>query len=94
MLPPSKNTPGNFDRPLLTIFRTNFFEIAESRLGPEVADGHVSIPGCGTIQQGRNLSDGGVLLYIKDNLKARVLHASKTIQLGKPMKPEYLFCEV
>ena len=36
---------------------------------------------------------GGVL-YIKNTLRAQVLHSSQTTQRGKPMKPEYLICKL
>ena len=72
----------------------HLFGIAEPRLGLEVTDSHVSIPGYSTIRQNRTSSGIGVCLYIEDNLNARVLHPSKTTKLGKPMKPEYLFCKL
>ena len=36
----------------------------------------------------------GVILYVKENLKAKVLHKANIAQPGKPLKPEYLFCAV
>ena len=59
-----------------------------------MADGHVSIPGYSVIRQYCNRIAGGILLYIKDNLKGKVLHASKTTCSGKRLKSEYLSCEM
>ena len=38
------------------------------------------------------MGGGGVILYVKENLKAKVLHKSNTAQPGKRLKPKYLFC--
>ena len=40
------------------------------------------------------MAGGGVILYVRENLKAKVLDLSNTTQWSKPLKPEYLFCEV
>ena len=40
------------------------------------------------------MGEGGVILFVKENLKAKVLHKSNTAQTGKPLKPKYLFCAV
>ena len=37
------------------------------------------------LRQDRNLAGGGILLYVKNNLKAKVLHTSKTTQQGKSL---------
>ena len=72
----------------------HIFGVAETRLGPEVDDCHVEVPGYSVLRQDRNLGGGGIILYIKNNLKAKVLHTSKTTQRGKPLKTEYIFCAV
>ena len=66
----------------------HIFGVAETRLGPEIDDHLVNIHGFSVVRQDRNLNGGGILLYLKDNLKAKILHISKTTQKGKPMKPE------
>ena len=70
------------------------FGVSETRLGDEVNDNVVDIPGYSVLRQDRNISGGGVLLYIRENFKAKILCSSKTQQRGKPLKPEYLFCSV
>ena len=70
------------------------FGVAETRLGPEIDDCHIDVPGYNVLRQDRNLAGGGILLYVKNNLKAKVLHTSKTTQQGKPLLPEYIFCAV
>ena len=72
----------------------HFFGIAETRLGPTVPDSVVDIPGYSVLRQDRNTGGGGILLFVRNNLKAKVLHRSSTTQSGKPLKPEYLFCKV
>ena len=72
----------------------HLFGIAETRLGPEVNDNFINIPGYSVLRQDRNIRGGGILLYVKENLKAKVLFSSTTEQRGKPLKPEYIFCSV
>ena len=67
------------------------FGVAETRFGPEVAD--IKVPGYSTLRQDRN-THCGIALYIKENFKAKVLCSSKTEQVGKPLKPEYLLCSI
>ena len=66
----------------------------ETRFGPSVEDSFGEIEGFSIIWQDRNTVGGGVLLYIRNNLKANVLFKSATTQVGKPRKPEYIFCTV
>ena len=70
------------------------FGIAENRLDHEVKDHIVNIPGYSVLWQDRNVNSGGILLYIKEHLEAKILCSSKTKQCGKPLKPEYLFFSV
>ena len=69
----------------------NFYHVfctAETRLGHSVSDHIVKIPGYSTIRQDRNTHGGGILIYIRENFKAKVLFSSKTEQSGKPLKSE------
>ena len=68
------------------------FGVAETRFGPEVAN--IQIPGYSALRQDRNTHGGGVVLYIKENFKAKVLCSSQTEQVGKPLRPEYLLCSI
>ena len=52
------------------------------------------MPGYSVLRQNGNLAGGGILLYLKNNLKTKVLQTSKTTQQGKPLLPEYIFCAV
>ena len=70
------------------------FGIAETRLEPEGDDCHIDIPSYSALRQDRNLGGESVLLYVKNNLNAKILHTSKTTQQGKPLKIEYIFCAV
>ena len=65
-----------------------------ARLGPEIDDCHIDVPTYSVLRQDRNLAGVGILLYVKNNLKAKVLHTSKTTQQGKPLLPEYISCAV
>ena len=46
----------------------------------------MDILGYSVLQQGRNLSGEGVLLYINNNSKAKILHSSKTTQQGQLLR--------
>ena len=72
----------------------DIFCVAETRLGSEVDDNIIQIPGYSTVRQDRNIRGGGILLYIKEHLKAKLLFTSKTEHPGKPLKPEFMFCSV
>ena len=72
----------------------HIFGIAETRLGPEVVDNVINISGYSVLRQDRNTKGGGILFYIRDNLKAKILCSSTTSRSGKPLKPEYIFCSV
>ena len=79
---------------LSTIQTYQLFGIAETRLGPSVDDSFGEIEGYSIIRQDRNTIGGGVLLYIQNSLKAKVLFKSATTQAGKPREPKYIFCIV
>ena len=70
------------------------FSVFETRLGHEVSDNVINVPGYSTVRQDRNTHGGGILLFIKENFKAKILCSSRIEQTGKPLKPEYLFCSV
>ena len=70
------------------------FGIAETRLGPEVNDNIIQVAGYSVLRQDRNVRGGGILLYIKGNLKAKILYTCNTEHENKPLKPEYIFCSV
>ena len=70
------------------------FGIAESRLDLSVDSGLINIPGYSAIRQDRNRAGGGILLYVHNKFKAKVLYCSQTTMKEKPMKTEYLFCTV
>ena len=70
------------------------FGIAETRLGPEVDNNIINVPVYSVLRNDRNSRGGGILLYIRENLKAKILCFSDTTQPGNPLKPEYIFCSV
>ena len=89
-----KKDIGEVRQYLLSDQSFDVFGIAETRLGPEVHDNIIDIKGYSILRQDRNIRGGGVLLYIKDKLKAKVLLTSKTEHAKKPLKPEYIFCSI
>ena len=68
--------------------------VAESRFGDVVDDGIISIKGYSSIRQDRNTQGGGVVLFIKNNLRATILARSDTTKSGKPNSIEYLMCRI
>ena len=66
--------------------------VAESRFGDVVDDGIIAIKGFSSIRQDRNTQGGGVVLYIRSNLRATILARSDTTKCGKPNAIEYLMC--
>ena len=68
--------------------------MAESRLGPEVDDCLINVHGYSALREDRNVGGGRVILHVKDDLKAEILHLSNTTQRSKPLRPEYLLCVV
>ena len=60
----------------------HLFGIAESRLGPNIDD-FVEIEGYSIIRQDRNTHGGGVLLYVSNLWKAKILCTSATINNQK-----------
>ena len=81
-------------RPSLEGSSHHLFDIAETKLGPQVHDTNVQVEGYSIIHQDRKLAGGGIALYIYNSLKAKILHTSPTTLSGIPGKPEYLFCLV
>ena len=68
--------------------------VAESRLGNVVDDHIVSCDGYSIIRQDRNTQGGGLILYIRNSFRAKVLAHSETEVLGKPLQTEFLICKV
>ena len=68
--------------------------VAESRLDDAVDDHIVNIDGYTILRQDRNTEGGGVIVYIRNTLRAQILAQSKTAGPGKPLKPEYVICKV
>ena len=65
--------------------------IAESRHGLNIGDNFVEIEGYSIIRQDR----GGVLLYVSNLWKAKILCKSATmVDEGKPGVPEYIMCSI
>ena len=56
----------------------NSFGVAESRLGDLVDDHLVKIMGHSIIRQGRNTAGGDVLMYVRNDLKTKILIKAKT----------------
>ena len=56
----------------------NLFGVAESRLGDLVDDHLVKIMGYSIIRQDRNTAVGDVLMYVRNDLKAKILIKAKT----------------
>ena len=77
---------GEFRQSLLDDSSCHIFGVAESRLEDQVNDHLLKVKGYSTIRQNRNTASGGVLLYVRNGLKAKVLLKSKTSQKGKPKK--------
>ena len=73
----------------------HLFGIAESRLGPSIGDDLVEIEGYSIIRQDRNTHGGGVLLYVSNLWKAKILCTSATmVDDRKPGVPEYIMCSI
>ena len=72
----------------------HLFGVAESRLDDLVDDHLVKIKCYSIIRQDRNTTGGGVLLYVRNDLKAKILVKSKTTQKGKPKKVKFIICVV
>ena len=77
----------SFRQTLVNDSSFHIFGIAKTRLGPEVDDCHVGVPGYSVSCQDYNLSGRGILLYLKkkqleqlEGVEGKVLHNSKTNQ--------------
>lgn len=66
----------------------------ETKLAPSIPDDLVSLDGYVLLRGDRNVHGGGVALYVHDSLRVKVLHKSSDIYIGKPGRPEFIFCEV
>ena len=71
------------------------FAIAESHLSPDVDSRLVDIEGFSLLRHDRNRDGGGLVLYVHNSLKARIVSTSNTtIPTDRPMVPEFLICSV
>ena len=68
--------------------------VAESRLSNAVDDHIVNVNGYSILRQDRNTEGGGVILYVRNTLRATVLARSNTEVKGKPLQVEYIICRV
>lgn len=68
--------------------------VAESRLSHAVDDHIVNVNGYSKLRQDRNSEGGGVILYVRNTLRATVLAKSNTEVKGKPLQIEYIICRV
>ena len=85
---------NQFREVLLEDLTYDIVGVAETRFGNVIDDHIANINGYSIIRQDRNTEGGGVILYIRNNLRAKILAKSNTETLGKPMKTEYIMCEV
>lgn len=72
----------------------HIFGCAETWLDPVVADDVVELRGYCIIRQDRNVNGGGIALYVRSDLKVKILDKSDTLGPGRPGILEYLFCSV
>ena len=71
------------------------FAIAESHLSPAVDSRLVDIDEFSILRHDRNRYDGGLVLYVHNSLKAKILSRSDaTIPTGRPKISEYMICIV
>ena len=68
--------------------------VAETRLGNRVDDHLINITGYSTIRQDRNTEGGGIILYVRNTLRATIPAKSNTEMTGKPLQVEYLMCRI
>ena len=60
--------------------------VAESRLGDMVDDHIMSVNGYSILRQDRSAGRGGVILYVRNTLRAKILAKFNTEMAGKPCK--------
>ena len=70
----------------------DLFGVVETQLGSEAGDVLVEVQRYSVLNQDRNTGGDGELLYVRNNLKVKILYHSKTTRAEKPLKPEHLFC--
>ena len=69
--------------------------IAESHLISDVDSRLIDIEGFSLLRHDRNRDGGGLVLYVHNSLKARILSTSNTtIPTGRPMVSEFIICSV
>ena len=85
---------GQFRQILLDDPSYDIMGVAESRLSNKVDDHLVSVNGYSILRQDRNTEGGGVILYLRNNLRAKILASSDTEMTGKPLQVEYLMCRI
>ena len=59
-----------------------------------VDDHIVKVKGYSVSRQDGNIEGGVFLLYVRNDLNAKVILRSTTTQKGKPLKAEVIFCAV
>ena len=68
--------------------------VAETRLSYAVDDHIINVNGYSVLRQDRNTEGGGVILYVRNTLRATVLARSNTEVIGKPLQVEYIMCRI
>ena len=68
--------------------------VAETHLGNKVDDHLININGYNTIRQDRKTEGGGIILYVRNTLRATILAKSNTEMAGKPLQVEFLMCRI
>ena len=68
--------------------------VVDSRFGDAADDNIVAIRGYSSIRQDRNTQGNGIVLYIKNNLRAKVLARPNTTRKGKPTCFKYIMCRI
>ena len=59
-----------------------------------VEDHILKVKGYSVLRQDRNTEGGGVLLYVRNDLKAKIIMTSKTTQKGMPLNEKFILFAV
>ena len=85
-----KSHIGQFRQILIEDPSYDIMGVAESRLGNEVDDHFVSVNGYSILRQDRNTEGGGVILYMRNTLRAKILASTNkdtnAEMTGKPLQ--------
>ena len=76
-----------FARLFPTVSSYHVVGVAETRLWPEIDDCLIDVRAYRVLRQDQNLGGVGIVLYVKNNLKGKILQNLKTTQQVKPLKP-------